>query len=93
MGNVQVGDKNLGVVSIERKVEGVKLHEITKDVSKDRKRSCLSSASWGTRIVRVERGEETPAKTTKRKPSARKKVAKRMRCMEVKKNQGRSESY
>ena len=51
----------------------MKLYEITKQVSKDRKGRCLSLESWDICILTVVGDEETPGKRTERKPSERRK--------------------
>ena len=43
LGNVQARDRNLGIVSIQIKVETVRLCKATREVSEERKRRGLTS--------------------------------------------------
>lgn len=71
LGNVQAGARNLGVISIQIEIKTTRLYEVTKEGSKDRKKTGPSSESWGTYILRVEGDEEKPGKRTEKQQLGR----------------------
>lgn len=60
-GEMQTGDINLGIVSIQM-CKVIKLDEATKRLSVNRKRSSLKTVLWGSPVLSSKGAEEKPSK-------------------------------